>query len=105
MPEAVRRAQGFESLLRQCHSEILFAHSMDAVSSQSLAALIDKQTVLVKGSGCCAIPGDVTRYQFDGFWQNPDLAIPVSLAKDGKGIVVRVQIVDLQVCDFTCPGA
>lgn len=105
MPETVGRAQGFEPFFRQCHSEMGFAHSVDAVASQWLCALIDKQAVLEKGSGCCAISVDVKGDQFDGFWQESDLAIAVSFSEDGEGVFVRIEIVELQGCDFCCPGA
>jgi len=96
MAETVGRAQGFEAFFRQCYCEMPVAHAVDAVSSQSLAALIDKQPVLVKGSGCCAISVDVKGDQFDGLWEEADLAISVSFAENGEGIVVGIQIVGLQ---------
>jgi len=72
---------------------------------ESLSALTDKETVLVEGFGCYAIPVDIELEELNGSalkFYEPE-AVP--LTQDGHTFLLWIEVVEIEGCDLKGPGA
>jgi len=105
VPEGVDRIDVLEALRRQCSCEILLADSIDPVAREFLSPLAYKEPMLIKGLGGDAIFLDVETEKLRGplleFYE-PEA---VSLSQDGQGILLRIEVVEIEGGDLGGPGA
>ena len=85
--------------------KILFAHAINTVASELLAALIDKEPVLICRFGTDTVSCNIDVEQSDGYGFQSNLTIPVAFAEYRQCFVVGIKIVQIQCCDFSGPGA
>ena len=102
--EAVNGIDGFQAFLGQSHSEVFVAEAIDAVPGKFLSTLIDKQTLLIRGLWPNAVFFDIELEELTGFGLKRYEPVAISLPQNGQGFLLRVEVVDVQGCDFTGPG-
>jgi hypothetical protein len=83
---------------------MLLADPVDAVACEGLPPLTDKKTLLIKGLWKDAIFFDVETKELRGPLLDIDQAESVSLSQDGQGILLGVELVDIEAGDLRCPG-
>ena len=76
--------------------EVLPADAVNTVASQCLAALIDKEAVLIEGLWSGSVLGDVDLKELDGSGLQGDEAITIALAQDGEGTLLRIEVVEVK---------
>ena len=104
MTETVDRVDAFQPLCRQRYGEVLFADAIDAMTSEFLTPLIDKQTLLILGLWSYAVLADITLKELRGFRFNLDKSVSVALAQDGQGFLLVVEVIEVQGSDLRSPG-
>ena len=85
--------------------KVFFAQAINAVAGELSAALIDKEPVLIGGFCFETIFGNIDVEQPDGFGLQFNLTEAVAFAQDREGLMVGIEVVEVQGCDFSGPGA
>ena len=91
--EAVGGVDVLQALWRQHPLKIFFTQPVDPGASECLCALVDKQPMAVKRSWRGSIFLEVQRDQLTGFGPQLNLTEAVTLAQDGQGLVVGIEVV------------
>ena len=104
MTETLHRVDAFQTFGRQRHGEVLFADAIDAMTSEFLTPLIDKQTLLILGFWSYAVLADITLNELRGFRFNFDKPVSVALTQDGQGFLLVVEVIEVQGGDLRSPG-
>ena len=104
VPEGVDRVDVLKALWGQGLGEMLLADTIDTVAGEFLAPLTDKKTVLIKGLWGDAIFFDIETQELRGPLLEIYESESVSLSQDGQGILLGVEVVEIEGGDLGCPG-
>ena len=104
MSETMDGIEVVESFRREGFCKIFFADPIDAVTGYFLPALIDKDSMLIWGLWIYAVFTDIELEKLDGFGFDFYEPVPVSLAQDSQGALLRIEVIEIQGRDFTGPG-
>jgi hypothetical protein len=105
VPEGVHGIDMLQPFRGQCLREVLFADAVYAMPGEFFSALTDKEAVLIEGFWHCSIPVDIAVKELDGLvfqFYEPE---PICLAQDGQCFLLGIEVVEVEGCDFTGPGA
>ncbi len=89
----------------QGHGEIFSTEAIDAVSGEFLTALVDKETLLKGRLGRWPESSAIELKELSGFGLQFDEAEAVALSQDGEGLLLRVEVVQVEGSDFRGSGA
>ena len=105
VPQAVHGIDRSKALRRQSHSEVFSAEAIDAVASEFLTALVDKEALLIGRLRGRTESRDVELKELSGFGLQFDETEAVAFAEDGESFLLRVEVVQIKGGDFTGSGA
>ena len=100
MAQTVNRIDTFEAIRGKGHGEVFFAKTIDAVAGEFLTSLIDKETLLIQGLWWWPESRDIELKELSRFRLQFYEAEAIALAKDGQGVLVGVEVVQVQSGDF-----
>jgi len=103
--KGVNRVDVLKALWRQRLGEMLLADTINAVAGEFLSTLTDKEPVLIKGLWGHSILLDVETEKLRGPLLEVYEPKPISLSQDGEGILLRVEVVEIEGGDLGGPGA
>ncbi len=83
---------------------MLLTDPIDTVAGEFFPSLIDKETMLIRGLWSEAIFFDIETQELRGPLLDIDQSESVSLSQDGQGILLGVEVVEMEGGDFTGPG-
>ena len=83
---------------------MFLADPVDAVAGEGLPPLTDKKALLIKGLWGDSILFDVETKELRGALLDIDQAESVSLSQDGQGVLLGVEVVEMEVGDLGSPG-
>ena len=104
VPETMNGIEVLESFWWKCFCKIFFADPIDAVTGYFLPALIDKDPMLIWGLRIYAVFTDIELEELGGFGFDFYKPVPISLAQDGQGALLWIEVIEIQGRDFTGPG-
>ena len=104
VPEGVDRMDVLKAFLGQGPGEILLTDPVDTVAGKLLPSLIDKKTVLIKGFWGDTIFFDIETKELRGPFLDIDQAESVPLSQDGQGVLLGVEVVDMEGGNLGSPG-
>ena len=102
--ERVDRVDVLKALLGQGPGQMLLTDPVDTVAGKFLPSLIDKKAVLIKGFWGDAIFFDVETEELRGPFLDIDQAESVPLSQDGQGVLLGVEVVDMECGNLGSPG-
>jgi len=105
VPEGVDRMDVLKAFLGQGPGEILLTDPVDTVAGKLLPSLIDKKTVLIKGFWGDAIFFDVETEELRGPFLDIDQAESVPLSQDAQGVLLGVEVVEMEGGNLGSPGS
>ena len=105
MSESVNGMEVFEAFGGNCLGDVFFADTIDAVAGKLLSPLIDKKAVPIEWFWTAAVLSHIAVDELSSLRPKFYEAIPISFAKDGKGIFLRIKVVVIEGCDLTCSCA
>jgi hypothetical protein len=105
MAKAVHGMDELEAFGRQSQVEVFSAKSIDAVASEFLTALIDKEALLKGRFWGRTESRDVEFKELSGSGFQFDEAEAVALAQDGEGFLLWVEVVQVESGDLSGSGA
>jgi hypothetical protein len=83
---------------------MFLAHPVDTVAGERLPPLADKKAMLIKGLWGDTIFFDVETEEPRGALLDIDEPESVSLSQDGQGILLGVEVVEMEGGNLGCPG-
>jgi hypothetical protein len=104
VPKAVDGMDNLEALRRQGQVEVFSAKAIDAVASEFLTALIDKEALLKGRFWGWPESRDIELEELSGSGLQFDEAEAVALAQDGEGFLLWVEVVQVESGDLRGPG-
>lgn len=105
VPEGVNGVDVFEAFRWQCYGEILFTDPIDPMAGEWFSTLIDKDALFIEGLWRGSIFVDIELEELGGFFLKLYEPVLVSLAQDGEGILLWIEVVQIEGCDLGGPGA
>ena len=99
----MNRINCLKALWRQGLIEIFFANAIDAVASKFLSPLTDKDSMLIWWFCNDAVFTDEELEELSGFIIKRYKPESIAFSKDGNGLLMRVEVVEVECCDFTGP--
>ena len=74
------------------------------MAGEWFSPLVDKKILSIQGLWGFAVFFDVESEQVCGFRLKLYESEAVSLAQDGQGVLLGIEVVEFQRCQFSCPG-
>jgi hypothetical protein len=105
VPEGVNGVDVFEAFRWQCYGEILFTDPIDPMAGEWFSTLIDKDALVIEGLWRGSIFVDIELEELGGFFLKLDEPVLISLAQDGEGMLLWIEVVQIEGCDLGGPGA
>lgn len=105
MTKAVDRVYGLESFLWQSDGEVFFAESIDTMPGKFLPALIDKEALLVTWFWGETVVSDIELEELRSFDLELYESVAVTLSEDSECFLLRVEVIEVEYCDFTGPSS
>lgn len=105
VPEGVNGVDVFEAFRWQCCGEILFTDPIDPMAGEWFSTLIDKDALFIEGLWRGSIFVDIDLEELGGFFLKLYEPVLVSLAQDGEGMLLWIEVVQIEGCDLGGPGA
>jgi len=105
VPEGVDRLDVLKAFLGQGPGEMLLTDPVDTVAGKFLPSLIDKKAVLIKGFWGDAILFDVETKELRGALLDIDQAESVPLSQDAQGVLLGVEVVEMEGGNLGSPGS
>lgn len=105
VPEGVNGVDVFEAFRWQCYGEILFTDPIDPMAGEWFSTLIDKDALFIEGLWRGSIFVDIELEELGGFFLKLYEPVLVSLSQDGEGLLLWIEVVQIEGCDLGGPGA
>lgn len=105
VPEGVNGVDVFEAFRWQCYGEILFTDPIDPMAGEWFSTLIDKDALFIEGLWRGSIFVDIELEELGGFFLKLYEPVLVSFAQDGEGMLLWIEVVQIEGCDLGGPGA
>ena len=103
--KGVNRVDVFEAFMGQYPGEVFFTDSIDSMAGEFLTALIDKDALFIERLWSGAVFLDIKLEELRGFFLKLYEPVLISLAQDGEGFLLWIEVVEIQGCDLGGPGA
>ena len=105
MTETVNRINCLETFGGKGHGKIFFTYSIDPMPSQLSPSLVDEDPVFIRGGRVYAIFIDIAIKKLNRFGFKLYEPEPIPFSQYGKIFLLRIEVIEIQHCDFTgsCP--
>jgi hypothetical protein len=103
--KAVDGMDDLEALRGQGQVEVFSTKPIDAVAGEFLTALIDKEALLIERFWGRTESRDIELKEWRASGLQFDETEAVALAQDGEGLLLGIEVVQVEGSDFRGPGA
>ena len=93
-----------QALFRECLLKVFPANTIDSMTGERLALLIDKEPVPKQGFWGRSVFSNIQLKEIAGFGFKLYETEPIAFAQDAERLLAGIKIIEIQSCYFTGPG-